>query len=148
MISNPQKKKNQSLFPWHCFNEKASCSKAKYSMSLKCIWLLRIKVKICLTIFVMFLSLCARFSRAQLFVIPWTVACQAPLTMGFSRQEHWSGLPRPPPGDLLDPGIEPESSLAPEFAGEFFTTEPPGRPYVCIYRHIYRASSYISFSFF
>ena len=40
-------------------------------------------------------------------VTPWTVACQAPLSMGFPRQEHWSGLPFPPPGDLPDPGIEP-----------------------------------------
>ena len=56
---------------------------------------------------------------------PWTVACQAPLSMEFSRQEHWSGLPFPPPGDLPDPGIEPSS---PELAGGFFTIEPPGKP--------------------
>ena len=49
-------------------------------------------------------------SRVQLFVTPWTVACQAPLSMGFSRQEYWSGLPCPPPGDLPDPWIEPGSS--------------------------------------
>ena len=42
-------------------------------------------------------------------VIPWTVACQAPLSMGFSKQEYWNGLPFPPPGDLSDPGIEPGS---------------------------------------
>ena len=42
-------------------------------------------------------------------MIPWTVACQAPLSMGFSRQEYWSGLPFPSPGDLPDPGIEPRS---------------------------------------
>ena len=46
-------------------------------------------------------------SRVQLFVTPWTVAYQAPLSMGFSRQEYWSGLPFPSPGDLPDPGIEP-----------------------------------------
>ena len=46
-------------------------------------------------------------SRVQLFVTLWSVACQAPLSMGFSRQEHWSGLPLPSPGDLPDPGIEP-----------------------------------------
>ena len=46
------------------------------------------------------------FSCARLFATPWTVACQALLSMGFSRQEHWSGLPCPPPGDLLDPGID------------------------------------------
>ena len=55
----------------------------------------------------------------------WTVACQAPLSMGFPRQDYWSGLLFPTPGDLLDPGIEPVS-LA--LAGGFFTTEPPGKP--------------------
>ena len=53
----------------------------------------------------------------------WTVARQAPLSTGFPRQECWSGLPFPPPGDLPDPGIEPAS---PALAGGFFTTEPPG----------------------
>ena len=52
----------------------------------------------------------------------WTVACQAPLSMGFSRQEYWSGLPYPPPGDLSDPGIEPASLMSPSLAGGFFTT--------------------------
>ena len=56
---------------------------------------------------------------------PWTVARQAPLSMGFSRQEYWSGLPFPSPGDLPDPGTEPAS---PVLAGRFFTTEPPGKP--------------------
>ena len=46
------------------------------------------------------------FSRVRLFVTPWTVAHQAPPSMGFFRQERWSGLPRPPPGDLPDPGIK------------------------------------------
>ena len=49
------------------------------------------------------------FSRAQLFATPWTVAYQAPLSMGFFRQEYWCGLPFPSPGDLSNPGIEPES---------------------------------------
>ena len=48
-------------------------------------------------------------SHVQLYATPWTSAPQAPLSMGFSRQEYWSGLPCPPPWDLLDPGIEPES---------------------------------------
>ena len=57
---------------------------------------------------------------------PWTVAHQAPLSMRFSRQEHWSGLPFPPPGDLPNPGIEPSS---PALTGGFFTpTEPQGKP--------------------
>ena len=52
-------------------------------------------------------------SHVQLFVTPRTVARQAPLSMGFSRQEYWSGLPCPPPGDLPHPGIEPKSALSP-----------------------------------
>ena len=53
---------------------------------------------------------------------PWTVAHQAPLSMGLSRQEYWSGLPCPPPGDLPDPGIEPASLMSPALGGGFFTT--------------------------
>ena len=52
----------------------------------------------------------------------WTVACQAPLSMAFSRQESWSGSPCPPPGHLPDPGIEPTSLISPVLAGGFFTT--------------------------
>ena len=75
-----------------------------------------------------FLRLCvlSHFSHVQLFVTPWTVACQAPLSMGFSRQEYWSGLPCPPPGDLPDPGIEPSSLMSPASAGGFFTTSATG----------------------
>ena len=58
------------------------------------------------------------------FLTPWTVACQAPLSMGFPRQEYWSGLPFPTPGDLPNPEIK-LTSLA--LAGEFFPTEPPGK---------------------
>ena len=53
------------------------------------------------------------------------IAHQAALSMGLSRQAHWSGLPFPSPGDLPDPGIKPKS---PALAGGFFTTEPPGKP--------------------
>ena len=67
-------------------------------------------------------------SRVQLFAAPWTVARQTPLSMGFPRQEYWSGLPFPFPGDLLDPGIELVYPVSPELAGGFFTTEPPGKP--------------------
>ena len=68
----------------------------------------------------------------QLFVTPWDAAYQAPLYMGSSRQEYWSGLPFPPPADLPredlpDPGIE---SVSPALAGKVFTTEPPGEPYL------------------
>ena len=64
-------------------------------------------------------------SRVRLFVTPWTAACQAPLSMGFSRQEYWSGLPFPSPGDLPDPGIEPRS---PALEADALTSEPPGKP--------------------
>ena len=55
----------------------------------------------------------SHFSHVQLFVTQWTVACQASLSMGFSRQEYWSGLPFPTPGDLPKPGTEPPSLMSP-----------------------------------
>ena len=64
-------------------------------------------------------------SRVRLFVTPWTVARQVPLSMGFSRQEYWSGLPFPSPGDLPDPGIEP---MSPALWADTLTSEPPGKP--------------------
>ena len=60
-------------------------------------------------------------SRVRLFETPWTVAYQAPPSMGFSRQEYWSGLPFPSPGDLPDPGMEPG---CPEFQADALTSEP------------------------
>ena len=68
------------------------------------------------------------FSHVQLFSSPWTVAHQAPLSIGLSWQEYWSGLPFPPPGDLLDPGIKPMSPLAPALAGSSLPLAPPGKP--------------------
>ena len=65
---------------------------------------------------------CYRFSHGWLFEIPWTVACQPPLSMGFSRQEYWSRFPFPSPGDLSDPGTEPTFFTSPALAGRFFTT--------------------------
>ena len=64
----------------------------------------------------------SHLSRVQLFATPWTVASQAPLSMGFSRHEYWSGLPFPTPRDLPDPGIEPASLTSLLLAGGFFTT--------------------------
>ena len=63
--------------------------------------------------------------HVRLFMTPWTIAHQAPQSMGFPKQEYWSGLPFPPPRYLPDPGIEPES---PALAGRFFTTESPRNP--------------------
>ena len=65
------------------------------------------------------------FSRVSLSVTLWAAACQAPLSMEFSRQEGWDGLPFPPPGDLPDPGIEPAS---PALADVLFITEPLRKP--------------------
>ena len=59
-----------------------------------------------------------------LFVTPWTIAHQAPPSMGSSRQEYWSGLPFPSPGDLPDPGIEPRSPI---MQADALTSEPPGK---------------------
>ena len=64
-------------------------------------------------------------SHVLLFATPWAIARQFPLSVEFSRQEYWSGLPLPPPGDLPDPGIEP---ISPALSGEFFTIESPGKP--------------------
>ena len=64
-------------------------------------------------------------SRVRLFATWWTVAYQAPLSMGFSRKKYWSGLPFPSPGDLPDPGIEPGF---PTLEADALTSEPPGKP--------------------
>ena len=64
-------------------------------------------------------------SYVQLSATPWTVACQAPLSVEFPSQEYWSGLPFPTPGDLLDLRIEPTSPEAPALAGGFFVIAPP-----------------------
>ena len=66
-------------------------------------------------------------SHVWFFETPWTVAHQAPLSMEFSRQQYWSRLPHPIPGDLPDWGIE---AATPELVGRFFTTEPPGKPII------------------
>ena len=75
------------------------------------------------------------FSCVQLSAALWTVARQALLSMGFSRQEYWNGLPCPPPGDLPDPGIKPVSLMSPALTGGFVTTsvtwEALARPHCC-----------------
>ena len=73
----------------------------------------------------MLLLLLSRFSRVQLFVTPQTVACQTPLSMDFSRQESWSGLPFPSPGDLPGPGIKLKS---PGLQADSLLSESPGKP--------------------
>ena len=71
--------------------------------------------------------MCAQLLSRVCFVITWTAAHQAPLFMGFSRQEYRSVLPRPPPGDLPDPEAELLALASPALVGRFFTTELPGK---------------------
>ena len=75
------------------------------------------------------------------FATPWSVDLQAPLSMEIPRQEFWSGLPFPSPGDLPHPGIKLASLLSPALAGRFFTTAPPEKPH--IYNYTYN-KKYIS----
>ena len=78
------------------------------------------------------------FSCVRLFMTPWTVAHQALLSMGFSKQEYWSGLLCPPPGDLPDPGIESVSLMSPALAGGFFLPQaPPGKFYPSLNYHFF-----------
>ena len=69
---------------------------------------------------------CVSRSVLSDFATPWTVACQVPLSMGFSRQKYWRGLPFPPSGDIPDSGIEPGS---PSLQADSLLSEPPGKPY-------------------
>ena len=105
------------------------------------------------------------FSRVQLFETSWTVAHQAPLSMGFSRQEYWSGLPFTSAGDLSDPGMEPMSPVSPASQENSLPTELPGKPtyththrhthttHTCIYTHthihmhIYTYSNLYTYTF-
>ena len=70
------------------------------------------------------------FSRVQLFATPWTIAPQAPLSVGFSRREHWSVLPSPPSGDLPDPGMKSVSLMSPALAGRFCITSATGEAHL------------------
>ena len=72
--------------------------------------------------------MCAKSFQLCLFATLCTAACQVALSMGFSRQEYWSGLPCSQPGELSDPGMEPISLMPPEFIDGFLTTSAPGKP--------------------
>ena len=85
-------------------------------------WLFKICLKVVCCV-------CTATHHVQLFVTPWTAACQAPLSMEFSRQEYWNELLSPSSEDLPDPGVEP---IFPAFTGEFFTIAPPGKPHLKI----------------
>ena len=89
-------------------------------------------VYLCMCIY-MYVCVCVcvcvcALSHVWFFVTPWTIAHQPPLSMGFLKQEYWSGLPFPPPGDYPNPGMEPKSPVSLALAGRFFTTAPSGKP--------------------
>ena len=77
----------------------------------------------------------SHFSRVRLFATPWTVAHQTLLSMGFSRQEYWSGLPCPPPGDLPNPEVKPMCLTSAALVGEvfFLPLGSPGKPFLCLF---------------
>ena len=77
---------------------------------------------------VIFVQNLSSFMLCHPVVTPQTVACQSPLSIEFSRQEHWSGVSFTPPGDFPNPEIEPVSLGSPVSVGRFFTLEPPGKP--------------------
>ena len=99
----------------------------------------------CVNIFLSFIHLAINkvLSFVQLFVTLWTVVCQASLSLGFSKQEYWSGLPFPSPWDLPDSGIEPGS---PALEADALTSESPGKPQEALYMCIY-SFSYVLYSF-
>ena len=90
------------------------------------------KESLCQHVYYICVCVLSRFSHVRLFVTPWPVAHQDPLSMGFSRQEYWSRFPCPPPGDLPDPGIKPTSLISPALAIEFFTTSANWEARVCV----------------
>ena len=96
--------------------------------------MLYIYVGVCVCVCVYIFSVCV-YVRAQLcltLLTPWTVAHQASQSMGFPRQEDWSGFAVPPPGDLLGPGIKPMSPESPALADGFFITESPEKSILCV----------------
>ena len=92
--------------------------------------------------------LLACFSHVQLFATLWTLACQASLSMGFSRQEYWSGLPCPPTGDLPDPGIELESLTSPALTGRLLTTSGRSDAYTLVEIIFNILALYLCFCFY
>ena len=74
------------------------------------------------------MCVCYLLSCVQLFATPWIIAHWAPLSMGFPREEYWSGLPFPSSGDLPDPGIKPTSPVTPALQVDSLVTEPSGKP--------------------
>ena len=109
--------------------------------------MLCICVCVCVRVCVFVFSLSV---RSNSFAAPWTIAHQVPLSVGFFRQEYWSGLPFPLPGNLPDPGIEPMYPVFPALAGGFSTTKSPGnpQPWCSIYQYFIPLYGWIMFQLF
>ena len=109
---------------------------------LKCIWEYSVYAHTCVHVcvyvgYTLHVCVCSITKLCpSLFRPHGLLACQDPLSMGFPRQEYWSGLPFPSLGDLSDPGIELTLLVPPELTGRFFTTGPPGKSIHCIRVHI------------
>ena len=86
-------------------------------------------------LFIILLCVLSHFSRVRLLATPCIVVHQSSLSMGFSRQEYWSGLSCPPPGSLPNPGIEPTSLMSPALAGRFFSTRATWEAHMPLYIH-------------
>ena len=118
-------------------NEKVFWKKEKWKHDIQNLWAIPrtvLKGK-CVYIYVFCICVCVQACTCSVMsnsATPWTAAHQAPLSLGFSRQEYWSGLPFPSPEDLPNPGIEPTSSAPPALAVRLFTTEHLGSPCVCV----------------
>ena len=120
-----KRKKDNIILPIYCFR---SWEQIVFELVKKGLWTYSIMCPFVLksTYFPAVINdwvcVLSRFSCVGLFVTPWTVAHQASLSKGFSRKVYWSGLPCPPPGDLPNLGITPNSLMSPALAGSFFTT--------------------------
>ena len=85
----------------------------------------------------------SHFNHVGLFVTPWTAACQAPLFTRFSRQEYWTGLPWPAPGDLPNPGIKLTSLTSPTLAGGYFTTSTTCEAHIIVYIYLHAQTRFV-----
>ena len=111
-----------------CLHSEDGCTFLLYVCHCLAVVCVCVCVCVCMCVYV-YVCVCV-LCRVRLFATPWIIDCQASLSMGFPRQEYWSGLLFSSPGDLFHPGIK-LASLA--LAGGFFTTEPPGKPFTCLF---------------
>ena len=106
------------------------------NLSILCIYFF-IPTYVCVCVVCVMCVCTYQLSCIRLFVTPWSVAGQAPLSMGFPREEYWSGLPFPTSGELSNPEIKSTSPASPTVVGRFFTSEPPGKSNVSVQTYLY-----------